>query len=205
MLILFLLFAAVAIVAAFNVILQRNPIYSAIALVVTLVAQAALFLTLAAQMIAAFQIIVYAGAIMVLFVFVIMLLNVRVEDARVERKPYLKWLAIPLFVALLAEVYFVVRTVTELPTAVPSANATDPALVLGSAESIGNAMFTNYLLPFEVVSILILMAIVGAMYLAQRDRPTSPARVQAAPAAGRVEQTRPGKTEAEEVAAGAIR
>jgi NADH-quinone oxidoreductase subunit J len=106
--ILFLGLAALAVVAAFNVILQRNPIYSAIGLIVVLCSLAALFLTLSAQFIAAMQIIVYAGAIMVLFVFVIMLLNVRAEETRVDKQKYLKWLAAPLFLALLAEVMAVV-------------------------------------------------------------------------------------------------
>src|SRR4029434_32145 len=111
----FLGLAALAVVAAFNVILQRNPIYSAIGLIVTLCALAGLFLTLSAQFIAAIQIIVYAGAIMVLFVFVIMLLNVRAEETRVDKQKYLKWLAAPLFLALLAQVMAVVRYVNLAP------------------------------------------------------------------------------------------
>src|SRR5919198_3993690 len=109
--ILFLGFAALAVVAAFNVILQRNPIYSAIGLIVVLCCLAALFLLLYAQFIAAIQIIVYAGAIMVLFVFVIMLLNVREEESKTDRQKYLKWVAIPLFLALLGEVFAAIRIV----------------------------------------------------------------------------------------------
>ena len=130
--ILFLGLAALAVVAAFNVILQRNPIYSAIGLIVVLGSLAALFLTLSAQFIAAMQIIVYAGAIMVLFVFVIMLLNVRAEETRMDKQKYLKWLAAPLFLALLAEVMAVVRYVNLTPQPLPSANsAADPEKVLG--------------------------------------------------------------------------
>jgi NADH-quinone oxidoreductase subunit J len=168
--VLFLAFAALAVVAAFNVILQRNPIYSAIGLITVLVSLAALFLTLYAQFIAAIQIIVYAGAIMVLFVFVIMLLNVRAEEAINDKQKYLKWLAVPLFAALLAEVFFVVRYVGETPVAMPSANDVDnPVLVVGTVESIAYGMFSQYVLPFEATSILILMAIVGAMLLARRE------------------------------------
>src|SRR6185295_15562434 len=108
-------FAALAVVAAFNVILQRNPIYSAIALIVVLASLAALFLTRYAQFIAAIQIIVYAGAIMVLFVFVIMLLNIRAEEAITDKQKYLQWLAVPLFGALLAEVFFVIRYIGDTP------------------------------------------------------------------------------------------
>jgi len=158
--ILFLGFAALAVVAAFNVILQRNPIYSAIGLIIVLCALAALFLTLYAQFIAAIQVLVYAGAIMVLFIFVIMLLNVREEESKADQQKYLKYLAVPLFLALLGEVFAVIKTVGNPPAA-----ANPP----GTVESIANGMFTNYVLPFEAASVLILMAIVGAMFLARRE------------------------------------
>lgn len=169
--VLFLLFAALAVVAAFNVILQRNPIYSAIGLIAVLVALSALFLTLYAQFLAAVQIIVYAGAIMVLFVFVIMLLNVRAEEAITDKQKYLQWLSVPLFGALLAEVFFVIRYIGNTPAPLPSANdpGQDPTQVLGTVESIAQGMFSQYVLPFEATSVLILMAIVGAMLLAKRE------------------------------------
>ncbi|MCI0336313.1 MAG: NADH-quinone oxidoreductase subunit J [Acidobacteria bacterium] len=169
--ILFLGLAALAVVAAFNMILQRNPIYSAIGLIVVLCSLAALFLLLYAQFIAAVQIIVYAGAIMVLFVFVIMLLNVREEESKTDRLKYLKWLAAPLFLALLGEVFVVIRYVNDAPAPIPSTNTlTDPSQSLGTVESIANGMFTTYVLPFEAVSVLILMAIVGSMLLARREK-----------------------------------
>ncbi|HEU0174947.1 MAG TPA: NADH-quinone oxidoreductase subunit J [Blastocatellia bacterium] len=169
--ILFLGFAALAVVAAFNVILQRNPIYSAIGLIAVLCSLAAIFLTLGAQFIAAMQIIVYAGAIMVLFVFVIMLLNVREEETRIDKQKYLKWLAAPLFLALLAEVMAVVRYVNLTPQPLPSANnGGEPSAVLGTVENIAHGMFTNYVIPFEAASVLILMAIVGSMLLARREK-----------------------------------
>jgi NADH-quinone oxidoreductase subunit J len=179
--ILFLGLAALAVVAAFNVILQRNPIYSAIGLIVVLCSLAALFLTLGAQFIAAMQIIVYAGAIMVLFVFVIMLLNVRAEETRIDKQKYLKWLAAPLFLALLAEVMAVVRYVDLTPQPLPSANgAADPESILGTVENIANGMFINYLIPFEAASVLILMAIVGSMLLARRERKEDVERIEKA-------------------------
>ena len=167
--ILFLLFATIAVIAALNVILQRNPIYCAVGLIVTLCALAGLFLTLSAQFIAMIQIIVYAGAIMVLFVFVIMLLNIRSEEAKLDRQKYLKWLAIPLFFALLGEVYYVIRNVANPLPVLPALGAAEPVQILGTVESIGTQMFTTYLLPFEATSVLILMAIVGAMLLARRE------------------------------------
>jgi NADH-quinone oxidoreductase subunit J len=175
--ILFLGFAALAVVAAFNVILQRNPIYSAIGLIIVLCSLAALSLTLSAQFIAAMQIIVYAGAIMVLFVFVIMLLNVREEETRIDKQKYLKWLAAPLFLALLAEVLAVVRYVNQPPQSLVSAINPQP---LGTVEDIAQGMFTNYVIPFEAASVLILMAIVGSMLLARRDNKEEIERIEKA-------------------------
>ncbi|MGE0130255.1 MAG: NADH-quinone oxidoreductase subunit J [Blastocatellales bacterium] len=179
--ILFLAFAALAVVAAFNIILQRNPIYSAIGLIVVLCSLATLFLLLSAQFIAAMQIIVYAGAIMVLFVFVIMLLNVRAEETRTDKQKYLKFLAAPLFLALLAEVIAVVRYVNLTPQPLPSANnAGDPSTILGTVENVAYGMFTKYVIPFEAASVLILMAIVGSMLLARREKPEEVERIEKA-------------------------
>ncbi|NOT61451.1 MAG: NADH-quinone oxidoreductase subunit J [Acidobacteria bacterium] len=170
--ILFFATAALAVVAAFNVILQRNPIYSAIALIVVMMALAGVFLTLASPFIAAIQVIVYAGAIMVLFVFVIMLLNVRAEESITDKVKYLKFVAPALFIALLAEVGAIVGAIDAVAKPAISANTVaDPSKVNGTVESIAQAMFTTYLLPFEATSVLILMAIVGSMLLAKRETP----------------------------------
>ncbi len=189
--ILFLALASLAVVAAFNVILQRNPIYNAIGLITVLCCLAALFLTLNAQFISAMQIIVYAGAIMVLFVFVIMLLNIRSEESVTDRQKYLKWLAAPLFLALLGEVIAVVRHVERFqpPAPLPSANTmNNPEAVLGTVESIAHGMFTDYVLPFEATSVLILMAIVGSMLLARREKKEDIERIEQALAAQEAEQ-----------------
>ncbi|MBS1787020.1 MAG: NADH-quinone oxidoreductase subunit J [Acidobacteria bacterium] len=167
----FLAFASLAVVAAFNVILQRNPIYSAIGLIVVLCCLAGLFLTLSAQFIAAIQIIVYAGAIMVLFVFVIMLLNIREEESKIDRQKYLKFLAVPLFLALIAEVMAVLKTLGN-PPASPN--------VPGTVESLAEGMFSTYVLPFEATSVLILMAIVGSMLLARRESKEEADSIEAA-------------------------
>ncbi|MFN0121713.1 MAG: NADH-quinone oxidoreductase subunit J [Blastocatellia bacterium] len=174
MIIIFLLLAALALLGAVNVVFQRNPIYSAIWLVVVMCSLAGLFLTLHAPFIAAMQVIVYAGAIMVLFVFVIMLLNVRTEEARIDRAKYLSWLAVPLFVALLGQALAVISMLPhkEAP-AITADLVREPEKALGTAQNIGFGMFTDYLFPFEAVSVLILMAIVGAMFLAKRDRRTA--------------------------------
>lgn len=171
--ILFYVFAILAVASALAMVLHRNPVYSAIFLIVTLFALAGFFVLLNAPFVAAVHIIVYAGAIMVLFVFVIMLLNVRTEEAKFDNQRYLKWLAGPLFIALFAEVYYVVRTVSDPPPTLPPTGTVPPEQILGTVESIGSVMFTGYLLPFEATSVLILMAIVGAALLARREKEAS--------------------------------
>ncbi|HEX4947948.1 MAG TPA: NADH-quinone oxidoreductase subunit J [Blastocatellia bacterium] len=162
---IFLFIAAVAIFAAFNVILQRNPIYSALSLIIVMCALAGSFLLLNAQFVAAMQVIVYAGAVMVLFVFVIMLLNVRTEEARQDRLKYLKLVTPLLFIALLAEVFFVARSVTTTAPPLVTRPGEHP---YGTVEAVGEAMFSTYLFPFEATSVLILMAMVGSLILARK-------------------------------------
>jgi NADH-quinone oxidoreductase subunit J len=167
--ILFLGFAALAVVAAFNVILQRNPIYSAIGLIIVLCSLAALFLTLAAQFIAAMQIIVYAGAIMVLFIFVIMLLNAGGEAGR-RGSTFATIMGVPLLLALLGLIAFYIGREypkAELVQFGALRDATGNSI--GSASNVGTAIFTSYLLPFEVTSVLILIAIIGAIVLARKE------------------------------------
>lgn len=162
--VLFIIFAVVSVAAALNILLQRNPLYSALSLVGTLIALSALYIMLRAQFIAAIQIVVYAGAIMVLFVFVIMLLNAPKEAPYIEKHKSLRFLAIPFAGLLIAEAFYVIRLVK--PIEMPAAD--DSAQAVGTTLSVGTKLFTDYLLPFEVTSVLILMAIVGAMVLARR-------------------------------------
>jgi NADH-quinone oxidoreductase subunit J len=166
----FFLFAAIAVGSALEVVMQRNPLYSAIALVFTFAALAANYILLKAQFLAVIQIIVYAGAIIVLFVFVIMLLNVRAEESRIDRYTALKWIVTPSLVVFFLAAFFVIRT-SKLDAVAESASAWK----IGTVEAIGNGLFTTYLLPFEAASVLIMMAIVGALVLAQRAvRPAAP-------------------------------
>jgi NADH-quinone oxidoreductase subunit J len=157
---LFILFGGLAIGCAINVVAQRNPLYCAISLIGVFLSLACLYLMLAAPFIAAVQIIVYAGAIMVLVVFVIMLLNVEQEERRHFRMGVLVPAAVVLAAVFIGEVAFFLSTVKERVTLQP----TD----VGLTSSIGTKLFTSYLLPFEITSILLLMAIVGAMTLARR-------------------------------------
>jgi NADH-quinone oxidoreductase subunit J len=165
--VLFTVFAAIAVGSALNILLQRSPIYSALSLIGTLLSLSALYLTVRAQFIAAIQIVVYAGAIMVLFIFVIMLLNVPKSHPQIEKQKGLRYLAIPFAGALIAETFYVLRLVPArvLPAIAPG----DADKAVGTTWSIGTGLFTSYLLPFEVTSVLILMAVVGAMVLARRE------------------------------------
>jgi NADH-quinone oxidoreductase subunit J len=159
---LFILFAGLAIGCAISMVAQRNPLYGAISLIGVFISLACLYVTLAAPFIAAVQVIVYAGAIMVLVVFVIMLLNV--EDAeRPARLRSLVPIAVVLAAILFAEAAFIIYFVQASPST-PTGNISD----VGLTSSIGAGLFTTYLLPFEITSILLLMAVVGAMTLARR-------------------------------------
>jgi len=160
---LFILFAGMAIGCAISMVAQRNPLYGAISLIGVFISLACLYVTLAAPFIAAVQVIVYAGAIMVLVVFVIMLLNVEEEERRPLRLRALVPIAIGLAAVLFAEAAFIIFFVQASPST-PVRNVSD----VGLTASIGSGLFTSYLLPFEITSILLLMAVVGAMTLARR-------------------------------------
>ena len=162
---LFILFAGMAVGCALAVVAQRNPLYSAISLIGVFISLACLYVTLAAPFIAAVQVIVYAGAIMVLVVFVIMLLNVEQEERGRNRLKFLVPTAVVLAAVLIAEVTFMLSSVENPTPAVSN---------VGLTGSIGAQLFTRYLLPFEITSILLLMAIVGAMTLARRGGLLSP-------------------------------
>ena len=161
---LFGLFAALAIGCAIAVVVQRNPLYSAISLIGVFISLAAHYVMLAAPFIAAVQVIVYAGAIMVLVVFVIMLLNVEEEQRRPTRLRFLVPTAVGLAAVLFAEAAFVIYSVGTSPYSALDVGAQP----VGLTSSIGTSLFTEYLLPFEITSILLLMAIVGAITLARQ-------------------------------------
>jgi len=161
--ILFLIFAVIAVACAINVVVQTHPISSAISLVGVMGSLAVLYLMLGAEFIAAAQVIVYAGAVMVLFVFVIMLLNAGAEVKR-GRSFMAQLLGVPMLMGLLLLLAFFVQRVhtPDIPVHFGGFRG-------GSAQDVGRALFTTYLLPFEVTSILILIAIVGAVVLARKE------------------------------------
>ena len=171
---IFVLLAGLAVGSGIAMVVQRNPLYSAISLIGVFIALAGLYLTLAAPFLAAIQIIVYAGAIMVLVVFVIMLLNVEEEEHRPLRMGYLTAVAILLAAILFGEAGFILYFMGQSAVEPLDPNAVGNASNVGLTASIGTGLFTNYLLPFEITSVLLLMAIVGAMTLARRVglRPT---------------------------------
>jgi NADH-quinone oxidoreductase subunit J len=162
---LFIVFAGLAVGCAIAMVAQRNPLYSAISLVGVFISLACLYVTLSAPFIAAVQVIVYAGAIMVLVIFVIMLLNVEEEERRVLRLRYLVPTALIMASLFVAEATFFIYSANETSSNVLRSR-TGPDV--GLTSEIGKGLFTLYLLPFEITSILLLMAIVGAMTLAKR-------------------------------------
>jgi len=159
----FSLFAFIALICAVNVVLQKHPISSALSLVGVMASLAVLYLLLGAEFVAMAQVIVYAGAVMVLFVFVIMLLNAGLEENR-GRSWMAKLFGFPAFIALLGLLcYFVQRWFPN------SGFVQFGDFAGGGAQQIGYALFTEYLLPFEVTSVLILIAIIGAIVLARKE------------------------------------
>ena len=165
---LFIIFGALAVAGALNLLLQRHPINSALSLVVVMMSLAVLYWSLGAEFLAAAQVIVYSGAIMVLFVFVIMLLNAG-EEERTTRQPRRLHRRLPRRRSHLLPAQL------RLPLGAPRARlrqrrrlsaTTSPAISPSSAR----VLFTKLLLPFEVTSVLILVAILGAVVLARKEQ-----------------------------------
>ena len=162
-LLVFFFLAAIAILGAISLILQRHPIHSALSLIVVMVALAGLYLLMGADFVAAVQIIVYGGAIMVLFVFVIMLLNAGVEE-RTNMSKMAGWAGLPLAIALMGFLAAAVARSTDRVQAVAQSGAPVPTKV------VAGLLFQEFVYPFELTSFLILVAIIGAIVLAQREK-----------------------------------
>ena len=160
----FFFLAIVAVAAALGMLVSRSPVSSALWLVLNLFCIAALYLTLHAEFIGIIQILVYAGAIMVLFLFVIMLLNLEALPT-LQRFDWKRAVAFLLGMAVLAQlVYIVAASFDVLPVPV----APEAAAVTGSATVIARDLFTRYALAFEVIGLLLLVATIGALMLAKR-------------------------------------
>jgi len=158
-LIFFILFGAIATGGAIMVVTRRHPMASALYLILTLFAVAALFVLRQAHFLAAIQVIIYAGAVVVLFIFVIMLINVPEDRLPVERTTALRVLGVVLAGLLILESAVIARRF-----GMPKLPAADS----GSVEAVGRALFTDYLLAFEVTSVLLLAAVIGAIALAKK-------------------------------------
>lgn len=162
--ILFLIFAFVAVVSAISLVVQTHPISSALSLIGVMGSLAVLYLLLGAEFIAAAQLIVYAGAIMVLFVFVIMLLNAGSEQRVKGKSRIVKFFGIPLFTVFLGVLCYLIQS--RLPQ---SKQVIFGSFTTATGLEIGRSLFTQYLLPFEITSVLILIAILGAVVLARKE------------------------------------
>ncbi|MEX2220330.1 MAG: NADH-quinone oxidoreductase subunit J [Candidatus Rokuibacteriota bacterium] len=156
----FLVLALLAVGSAAGMLLRKNPIHGALFLAVNLTSVAALFLTMRAEFLAAVQIIIYAGAIAVLFVFAIMVLIPGKEETGPDPLRRQRWLAVPVAAVFLILVALVLRS------AVLGGDPKPP--VPGGTEAVGRVLFTDYLFPFEVTSVLLLTAIVGVVALTKR-------------------------------------
>ena len=152
---------------AILVIVQRNPVASAIFLILTLFALAGIYLLLHAEFIAAIQVLVYAGAIMVLFLFVIMLLNLEKEKRIVTRNRLLKGAGILLSLALLVQIGAIFQKV--LLEGTKGSFSPEKVASLGNTQVIAQLLFTDFLLPFEITSVLLLVAIIGAIVLVKKE------------------------------------
>jgi NADH-quinone oxidoreductase subunit J len=164
--------AAVALIGAVAMLVTRNAVHSALFLLLNFLAIAILFLMLQSPFLFAIQLTVYAGAIMVLFLFVVMLLGAeRVED-KPDRLGWQLWLALVLGAVLFIQAFMINAW---LPPTVENAEVSDAAVAaINSPTSIGEALFTRYLLPFEITGVLLLVAIIGVVVLQQRSRTQAP-------------------------------
>ncbi len=154
--------AAVTVIAAVNLIFQRKPINSVLSLVVVLFALAVLYLQLSAELVAILQIILYAGAIMVLFLFVVMLLNLQRDEFGQDPKPSLRSAGVLLGGVIIIEISLMARAFLSGDRVLAQEVSKD----FGSVAQVGQLLFTKFILPFELTSILLLIAVAGALILA---------------------------------------
>jgi NADH-quinone oxidoreductase subunit J len=160
---IFIIFAAIAVFCGINLVVQTHPIASALSLIGVMGSLAALYLQLGGEFIAMAQVIVYAGAVMVLFIFVIMLLNAGVEAVTFQVSRFVKYLGALLLAAFLGLISLIIQAT------LPRTEGVLFGSFQGTALDVGRKLFTSYLLPFEVTSVLVLIAIVGAIVLARKE------------------------------------
>jgi NADH-quinone oxidoreductase subunit J len=163
---LFFLFAGIALVAALGVVLAANPVHSALSLVTVLIAIAALFVVQDAQLLAAVQVIVYAGAIVVLFLFVIMLLGVDRSEATAETLRIQRPVALVLGLGLIVTLLVLIRPGWATGESSTRGVATAGG---GNVKAVANSLFTTFLWPFELTAVLLVIAVIGGVVLARRS------------------------------------
>ncbi len=169
-LVLFFIFGAICVGGAINLLVQKHPINSALSLIVVMGSLALLYLLLGAEFVAAVQVIVYAGAVMVLFVFTIMLLNAGEEERIPHASRVATLLGVPgLVIGLGIAAWMVTRFAGLDKIGIGGPQVMNGTEAFGAAQPIAHLLFRNFLLPFEVTSILILIAIMGAVVLARRE------------------------------------
>jgi NADH-quinone oxidoreductase subunit J len=160
---LFYFLSFVAVLSAIMVVFSKNPIYSVLYLIITFFAIAGHYVLLSAQFLAAVHVIVYAGAIMVLFLYVIMLLNLNTESEP-QKSNYLK------FAAAICAGLLLVVLVGSLKGSELIGQSSTPLTDIGSVKNLGKVLFTDFLLPFEIASVLLLAAMVGAVMLGKSEK-----------------------------------
>jgi NADH-quinone oxidoreductase subunit J len=162
----FFYFALVIAICSMLVVALRNPIYSALSLLIMFFHVAGLFVTLHAEFLAAVQIIVYAGAILVLYLFVVMLLNLKQDDRYHRQWPVAGMVGVTLIVE--GGMLSLLKARAIPPAPADTATAVE---ALGNTEALGDVLYSAYLFPFEVASLILLVAMIGAIVLAKRELP----------------------------------
>ncbi|MEO0470474.1 MAG: NADH-quinone oxidoreductase subunit J [Bacteroidota bacterium] len=157
--VLFWIFAILGLAGGIGLVFNRNPVYAALSLILNFFSIAGLYLSLGAEFLAAIQVLVYAGAIMVLFLFVIMLLNLE-EEQGVLKFDARRGAAFILGIAFIAEMLLIFRDFSNY--------GMGGSFTFGSVESVGQELMTNYLFPFEMISVVLLAALIGAIVVARK-------------------------------------
>lgn len=167
--VIFYLFAAISVAAALGVVIARSPVRSALSLAVVFVSLAVMYILLNAPFLAVAQIMIYAGAVLILFLFVIMVLNPKIDV--VGGRPSVQAIAAIIATVILVSLLVGVLSVGQIA---PATGPFTPEFVSqqGHVQIIGNLLYSQFLLPFEIASVLLLVAIVGAMTLARREKNT---------------------------------
>ena len=159
----FYIFAALTVIGSIIVVSHKNPVASAISMVLTFFFTAVLFILLRAQFIAAIQVLVYAGAIIVLFLFTVMFLNIKEDALQFDSKDITKKVTFLIIIIAVVGYFASKLTINMVPKTQISEN-------FGTVESVGRVLFTDYLLPFELTSVLIVAAIIGVVSIARRSQ-----------------------------------